>query len=285
MIAPGEPRLVAVDLDGTLLDPDGQVPPRTRAAIARLRANGARLVLASGRAPVGMRRVCGELGLNDPQITMQGALIASPMTGSVLAAWRLEPGEARAHIAFARRVGAVPLLCLADGFRSEVLTPEVEALFAPFEEPLPLIVRDLDPLAEEQPIKTFLYAPPGTYERIWQAARRAFSGRATVTSGDAHSIELLPPGASKGEALRTLAAHHGIPLAEVAAIGDARNDIAMLLLAGQSAAMAHALPEVRAAADFVVPSNREEGALEALERFYPSLAPLAAVAGHGTRRM
>jgi Cof subfamily protein (haloacid dehalogenase superfamily) len=283
VIAPGEPRLLALDLDGTLLGPDGHVPPRTRAAIERLRAGGVHVVLASGRAPAGMRRLCQELGLDDPQITMQGALIVSPLTGSVLAAWRLEPAEARAHIEFARRAGAVPLLCFADGFRGEVLTPEVEALFAPFEEPLPLIVPHLEPLAEERPIKTFLYTPPGTHERIWDAANRAFAGRATVTSGDEHSVELLPPGASKGEALRTLAAHLGIPLAEVAAIGDARNDIPMLRLAGRSAAMAHARPEVREAADLVVPSNSEEGALEALDRFYPSLAPLAVAAGPATR--
>jgi len=75
----------------------------------------------------------------------------------------------------------------------------------------------------------------------------------------------------------------GIPLAEVAAIGDARNDIPMLRLAGRSAAMAHARPEVREAADLVVPSNSEEGALEALDRFYPSLAPLAVAAGPATR--
>lgn len=279
MIAPGEPRLLALDLDGTLLGPDGHLPPRTRAAIERLRSAGVHVVLASGRAPAGMRRLCGELGLDDPQITMQGALIASPLTGAVLAAWRLEPAEARAHIAFAREAGAVPLLCFADGFRSEVLTPEVEALFAPYEEPLPLIVPDLEPLADDRPIKTFLYTPPGTHERIWEAAHRSFDGRATVTSGDEHSVELLPPGAGKGEALRTLAAHLKIPLAEVAAIGDARNDIAMLRLAGRSAAMAHARPEVRAAAEMVVPTNREEGALEAIERFYPSLAPLTAAAG------
>jgi Cof subfamily protein (haloacid dehalogenase superfamily) len=283
VITPVEPRLLALDVDGTLLGPDGDVPPRTRAAIERLRASGVHVVLASGRMPAGMRRLCRDLGLNDPQITMQGALIASPLTGSVLAAWRLEPAEARAHIAFARQAGAVPLLCFADGYRSEVLTPELEAQFAPYEEPLPLIVLDLDPLVEERPIKTFLYTPRGTHEQIWAAANRAFAGRATVTSGDEHSVELLPLGASKGEALRTLAAHLRIPLAEVAAIGDGRNDITMLRLAGRSAAMAQARPEVREAADLVVPSNSEEGALEAFERFYPTLAPLSAAASPAIR--
>ena len=283
MITPGEPRLLALDLDGTLLSPDGDVPPRTRAAIERLRAGGVHVVLASGRAPAGMRRLCQELGLDDPQITMQGALIASPLTGSVLAAWRLEPAEARAHIAFAHQAGAVPLLCFADGFRSEVLTHELKAWLETYEEPLPLIVPNLDRLVEERPIKTYLYTPRGTHEQVWDAANRAFHGRATVTSGDEDSVELLPPGASKGKALRTLAAHLRIPLAEVAAIGDGRNDIAMLRLAGRSAAMAQARPEVREAADLVVPSNSEEGALEALERFYPSLAPLAAAASPATR--
>ena len=126
MIASGEPRLLALDLDGTVLGPDGDVPPRTRVAIERLRAGGVHVVLASGRVPTGMLRLCQELGLDDYQITMQGALIVSPLTGSVLAAWRLEPAEARAHIAFARQAGAVPLLCFAEGFRSEILVPEID---------------------------------------------------------------------------------------------------------------------------------------------------------------
>jgi Cof subfamily protein (haloacid dehalogenase superfamily) len=285
VIAAGEPRLLAFDLDGTLLGPDGHLPPRTRTAVERLRANGVHMLLASGRAPAGMRRLCRELGLDGPQIAIQGALIASPLSGAVLAVWRLEPAEVRDHIAFAHEVGAVPLLCFIDGSRSEVLTPEVEAQFAPYEEPLPLVVPDLRPLAEERPIRTILCTPPGSYERIWEAALRAFEGRATITSGDEHSVELLPAGTSKGAALRTLAEHLGIPLAEVGAIGDARNDIEMLRVAGRSAAMAHAGPDVREAADLVVPSNREEGILEALARFYPSFGPQLAPAGQPSGEM
>lgn len=278
MTGPGEPRLVAFDLDGTLLDRNGQVPPRTRAALDLLRDRGVRCVLASGRNPLGMIRLCTELGLDGPQIAMQGALLISPISGEILTAWRLDGARVREHLAFAREIAANALLCFPDGFKAERLTPEVEALFLPFEEPLPEIVPSLDELADRGPIKTFVATAPGRHEESWQAARTRFAGRSAVTTGDEHSLELLPLGANKGLALRTLAEHLGIPLAQVAAVGDARNDIEMLQVAGRSAAMAQARPEVRAAAGLVVPSNHEEGVLVALDAFFPSLGLIRPVA-------
>ncbi len=267
----GWPRLLACDLDGTLLGPDGHVPARTAAAVRALRAAGVTVVLASGRLGHAMRRLCLELGLDGPQITMQGAVIASPVTGEIIHAWRLSADQVREHLSFARSTGAIPLLCFPDGFRAEFVTPEIAAMFMPYEEPLPEIVPNLAVFADEEPVKTYLYTPPGTHDRIWDAAHVAFAGRATVTSGDERSIELLPVGVNKGEALRVLVASLGIPLAEVATIGDARNDIEMLRISGRSAAMAHARPEVRNVAELVVPTNRDEGALEAILAFFPGL--------------
>jgi Cof subfamily protein (haloacid dehalogenase superfamily) len=231
-----------------------------------------------------MLRICQELGLDGPQITMQGALIANPRDGQVLAEWHLESDDALAHVRFARQMGAVPFFCFADGFRGETLSPDIISQFAPYEEPLPMLVPDIACLAASRPLKTFLYTPHGSYERVWKAAQLQLAGRATVTAGDEHSIELLPLGASKGEALRTLAVHLGVSLADTAAIGDGRNDIAMLRAAGRSAAMADARPEVRAAAEFVVSSNQNEGVLEALDRFYPNLAPFDQVLHDATDR-
>src|ERR1035437_1915310 len=87
------PRLLAIDLDGTLLDPNGLVRPVVRDAIATVREAGATVVLATGRSPMGAERVCLELGLGGPQISMNGAMFGSPITGEVEWARTLEPDE------------------------------------------------------------------------------------------------------------------------------------------------------------------------------------------------
>lgn len=276
-------RLLVADLDGTLLAPGGILSDRVRDAVATLTGAGVRVVLASGRVPHAMRRICGVLGLSGPQIAMQGSLVADPETEEVLASWPLSRGDVLEHLAFARSVGAQPLLCLQAGFLTESMSPEVEALFAPYDEPLPAIVPDLASRADDAIVKTFLYTPPGTYDAVWGAAHAHFGGRYTITSGDEHSVELLHPEASKGGALRVVAAHFGVPLARTAAIGDGRNDILMLQAAGRSAAMAQARPEVRDAADVVVPGNLEDGAVEAIAWFFPELFPGAGAAAVPSR--
>ena len=117
----GQPsRLLAIDLDGTLLDPNGLVRPVVRDAIDTVREAGVTVLLATGRSPMGAKGVCLELGLSGPQISMNGAMFGSPITGDIEWARRLEPEEVRAHLDFARSWGLSPTLCLLDGFAVEL---------------------------------------------------------------------------------------------------------------------------------------------------------------------
>jgi Cof subfamily protein (haloacid dehalogenase superfamily) len=272
-MAHAEPELVAIDMDGTLLDPVGHIPARSRRAIRSLRAAGIAVILASGRSPWSMRDACEELELDGLQIAMQGGLIASPLRGTVGWSWTLSESDVREHLAFARGLGLTPLVCFPDGFRAEHLPPQTEAAAWPLVEEARHVhlVDSLYTWAGHGAIRTFLSTPPERHAEVRDAARRRFGLRYEVTWGDEHGVELLAAGAGKGTALSVVAGAFGIPGERVAAIGDGPNDLTMLRMAGVSAAMGSAPPDVRAAETFVVPSNREEGAYEALRRLFPSV--------------
>ncbi len=268
-----EPRLVALDLDGTLLDPSGAVTNRARGAVRALQDAGVRVVIATGRSPWSAAPIARALGLAGPQILMQGGLIADPEGGE--ACWSARQPEALVleELAFAREHAAVPILGFHEGYRALPLDPEVLELSWPtYGEGAHLrIVDSLEAAAADGPIRTFLFTSPLRHRAVADAAIRQFGDRASITWGDEFGIELLAAGVSKGAALRRVAGRAGIPMAAVAAVGDGRNDLEMLAVAGHSAAMSTASAPVRATAQMVVPANGDEGALLALASWFPWL--------------
>ena len=268
-----QPRLLAVDVDGTLLDPDGVLRPTVKAAIAAVRSAGVTVMLATARSHRGTRTIASELGLEGPQLTMNGALFGSPLTGRVEWARRLPENEFHEHLAFARQLGLAATACFAEGFAIEhsKTTDEPQRLPSFASLGLRRVVR-LEDVATQGPIRTFLSTPSDSHSRTLRAARSHFGGRASVVWADREGLELMLPRTSKGHGLRTVALSMGLRRADVAAIGDGPNDLEMLAWAGRSAAMANAPANVRQVASLVVPSSADDGIVVALRRFFPDVA-------------
>jgi Cof subfamily protein (haloacid dehalogenase superfamily) len=266
------PRIFFSDLDGTLLDDDGHVHPDTVAAFTELAEEGSRVVLASGRIPRNMVAVCEALGLEGPQITMNGALLCDPRTGEVLHGHTLDETAVRDHLAFAAEHGLPAVLAYPDGYKS----PHVEPLREAFGAALPEEVPDVDELAASRPYKTYLLTGFDRFAEVLADAYRQFEGRYHVTSGGVDdSIELLHPKANKGHAATALARSLGVPMSEVAAAGDGLNDVEMLRACGVSIAMAEAPDVVRDAATHLAPPRSEGGLVRAVEQLFgrpPSLS-------------
>jgi 5-amino-6-(5-phospho-D-ribitylamino)uracil phosphatase len=266
------PRLLACDIDGTILDAGGSLRLSVRRAIARVAEAGVGVVLVTGRSPWrGVAPLASDLGLPGPHVTMQGALVSMPDTGAVCRVRALSPELYLEALRFASELGLDPVVALLDGHRAERLADGLDFVVPPDEGSGFRYAADLARLVDDGPIRLFLPTGPERHRSVRMAAQERFEGRASIVWSDSGGLEILAPGTNKGEAITWLAASRGIDLDEVAAVGDAANDVEMLRAAGRSAAMGTAPWDVRAAADIVVPSSDEDGLLEALAWFFPDL--------------
>ena len=201
---------------------------------------------------------------------MQGALVSDPRTGEVE---RLRPIPVVTYLdglRFAGELGLDPVVGLADGHRAARVGPEVDFLGqwpARFER-----VEDLRSLAASTPVRLYLPTGPARHRHVRAAASVWFARDASIVWSDLGGVELLGPGAHKGAAVAWLAARLGLDAAEVAAVGDAPNDMTMLSFAGRSAAMGGPAGPAAPFADIAVPSSDEDGLLVALAWFFPDLA-------------
>ena len=270
-----EPRLVACDIDGTILDSRGAVSSETLAAVRAVVDSGVQVMLATGRSPWDTAPVACALGLAGPQLSMNGGALVWP-DGRVVWARRLDPELACDAIAFARRGGLSPLLGFPGGHACEArpgLDPDVPAFAVG---PRLRIAERLETMVRRRPVRIYLPTPQDRHARVLAEARDWFGRRASVVYGDRDGLEILPPGTHKGSGLQTVAESLGLEPHEVAAMGDGPNDREMLAYAGHSAALqsrdhAHDHGPAMAGHAIVVPSSDEGGAVEALAAFFPSL--------------
>jgi hydroxymethylpyrimidine pyrophosphatase-like HAD family hydrolase len=255
-----------------------------RDAVAAITESGVEVVLATGRSPwSGIAELSHRLGLAGPQITMQGALVSMPATGDVHRLRAIPTTLYRDAIRFADELGLDPIVGLLDGHRAERLPDGLELFATPLADGLRFqYVEDLERLGHERPfrerplrerpVRVFLPTGPERHGAVRRRALAHFAGRASIVWSDMTGIEILAPGTNKGDAVTWLAASRGIAPGEVAAVGDAANDMEMLQWAGRSAAMGTAPGEVRRCADLVVPPSGELGVLDAFAWFFPDLA-------------
>jgi 5-amino-6-(5-phospho-D-ribitylamino)uracil phosphatase len=268
------PRLLACDIDGTLLDDHGILPRAVGDAVAAIIESGVEVVLATGRSPwSGIAQLSDRLGLAGPQITMQGALVSVPATGDIHRLRDIPTALYRDAIRFADELGLDPVVGLLDGHRAERLPDGLELFATPLADSLRFqYIEGLERLGRERPVRVFLPTGPERHAAVRRRALAHFTDRASIVWSDMTGIEILAPGTNKGDAVTWLAASRGIAPGEVAAVGDAANDMEMLRWAGRSAAMGTAPGDVRRCADVVVPSSAELGVLDAFAWFFPDLA-------------
>lgn len=267
------PRLLACDIDGTLLDHLGVLRPAVVRGVVEIARTGVEVIIATGRSPwTNVAEIAADLGLTGFQITMQGALIADPATGGILRRRSLSAVSYLHALRFAEEHAVDPIVSLLDGHRAGHGT-ERDARGNPAEEgPTFKRIPDLRVLADHDPLRVFLPLDPGRFAMVRDAALAWAGDRCSVVWSDGAGLEFLAPGVHKGSALTWYAAHLGIPIAEVAAVGDGSNDRELLSMAGRSAAMGDATADIRACADIVVPPASESGILEAFAWFFPDLA-------------
>jgi Cof subfamily protein (haloacid dehalogenase superfamily) len=246
-------RLIAMDLDGTLVGPAMQVPQRTCRALQHALLQGCWITIATGRSLPPVARFARELGLNAPLLLCQGALIRDHRDGTVLYRQAIPLEVARRVIQYAQTRELALQAHMDDepayADRTNRQTTRMETISG-------ISTRTVDNLAaslEHPPLKLMIYVEPEAIGSLLADLKAEFGDQVQVVQSWHHLLEITHLGACKGQALAWLAGYLGIAQSETMAIGDHDNDISMLSWAGLGVAMSHATPACQAAADVVAP--------------------------------
>lgn len=271
-------RLLALDIDGTLLNSRKEISERNRAAILAAAEAGVRIALVTGRRYPAARRIADQIPGNPPLVLHNGGLV---MEDSV--AVRVSPldrAAAIAVLAFAKRLGADPVVHY--GHQGEGLlfvdnaspSHTLLAYYLHRSHPDVRVVEDLERAVgaePEDPIQVMFGGSMGEMESLAEAiGREAFAVsalRTTYPRDDLSLIDVVAPRVDKAEALEFLCRRFGFGLDEVLAVGDNWNDRLMLLAAGRGCVMGNADPGLHSLGLEVLPGNDEDGVAHAVERF------------------
>ncbi len=259
-------RLVAMDLDDTLLDSRLQISDHTTVMLRRVVDRGIRITLATGRMFRSARRYAVQLGMDVPLITYQGALVKNAVSGEVLYHRKVPGDMIQPVIDAARAAGYHYQVYFDDNLYMECLTPEGQA-YAELAGVPPMVDKDLpNRLTYEEPTKIIIINEnlPALQQMEMQLQQR-FSGQLYITRSKPHYLEFMNQEATKGRALQAVSEYFAIDRQDVMAIGDSYNDIDMLKWAGVGVAVGNAPPEVKKYADYVTASNDEDGVAAALQ--------------------
>ena len=274
--------LVVLDIDGTLVGEDLVLRERTKAAVAATLSRGIHVAIATGRMASSALRFADALGLSDPLIAYQGALIrampgASPgaLAGTSLRRARRGLGKLLVHTPMAADVAReVVAWSSARGLDPHINHLERFILreddqnaddYSSFMGARAELVPDLVAWIERPVTKVLAVGDEATIAAALPEARARFAGRASATISHPRFIEFLAPGVSKGRGVSWLARRLGVPLERTMAIGDQVNDLEMIAAVGHGVAMAEAPAAVRAVARHVAPSVADEGVATILE--------------------
>jgi Cof subfamily protein (haloacid dehalogenase superfamily) len=256
-------RLVASDLDGTLLLPDETVSERTRAALAAAKEAGITVVLVSGRQPRSLAPIAERIGVGGIAICANGALV-----------WDLDAGTMVDATPLAAEVATRLVHALREAAPGVLLAVELEERFgrepgwAEELTPVPPGASEGDALEliGGPVIKLLARHPTLPFEELAERARQAVGDDAVVTWAGLRLVEISAAGETKAFALEGLCRRLSVDASEVVAVGDMPNDLAMLNWAGTAVAVANATQEVLDAADEVTAANVEDGVARLLER-------------------
>jgi Cof subfamily protein (haloacid dehalogenase superfamily) len=257
-------RLIATDLDGTLLRSDQSVSQRTREALAAATAAGAAHIVVTGRAVPWTRHILDDLGYDGLAVCGQGAQVYDAGAHRLLTTVTLD--RQLAGLALAKieaEVGPLYLAASRDGLDGEVLVgPGYEV-----QGPLPATpFTDASDLWTAPLNKIYVQHPTLSDDELAEVARQAAGGFVTVTMAGEGIVELLPLGLSKATGLSLAARRLKLKAADTIAFGDMPNDLPMFAWASYGVAMSNAHEELKTVADEVTTSNEDDGIAVVLER-------------------
>lgn len=260
-------RLIATDMDDTLLGPTGRISARTKAAVQEAMRRGVKFVLASGRMPEAMRSAAQELSVNAPVIAYNGGLTIDLASGETLASIPVAQALAREAAALAETLGGH-----VQAYKNGTYYFAEENEFSrAYGDSISLYGhaagRKISQWFEGGADKLLVIGSPAEISRWVGVMQAHFGKRLRCEVSRPNYIEVFSPGVDKSAALAALCERLGVAMEETAAFGDGGNDLGMVRLAGRGYIMANARESVRAQAPAIAPSNAEDGLAQIVEKW------------------
>lgn len=261
-------KLIASDMDGTLLDENGQVPPETFDLILALRERGVRFVASSGRR---YDRLCDFFSPVKDHVDFVASNGAQVFADGVQI-----DREVYSHLAIRRLAKTVAMfpnmhLALFDRTKSYLLDDE-DKFVREVDKDLPNVERIYElPSPQVSIIKASIFCDDGNVMDNAYVLQRELGGLFTFAPSGSSYIDAMQPGISKASGIAQVMEYHGIDASEVMAFGDAMNDYEIIRFVGTGCAMANGRPALRAVADRVIGSNVEHAVQSEMRRVLESL--------------
>lgn len=266
-------RLVATDLDGTLLRPDGSVSTRTARAVRAARDAGLHVVPVTGRPPHVTWDVVEQAGLGPLGVCSNGAALVDLKTMEIVELVTIAADVATRLVNMLRDLfpGAVFAVESTGSFAHEPGFVDPDWGWEAPNERLHMVSDILEALSPTI-VKLIMRRPGWTARQLLARLESEVAERGHITSSGLDWVEMGAPGISKAYALERVCRRLGVGVREVVAVGDNHNDLTVLSWAGRAAAPANAIPEVLAVVDEVIPSNAHDGVAQLLEQLAGSVA-------------
>jgi hydroxymethylpyrimidine pyrophosphatase-like HAD family hydrolase len=257
------PRLVALDIDGTLVDPDNNFSPAVEAAVHAVLDAGTHVVLSTGRGLTATRPLAERLALPKPYLVCSNGAVTVRLhpEPELLDIVRFDPGPVLQLLLERMPDVLVAVEELGVGYR-------VNKPFPPGELTGQLVVEPLEKLVADPATRVILREPSNEAERFLDVIDRVGLHGVSYYIGYTAWLDIAPDGVSKATALEKIARRLDVDRADVLAIGDGSNDVEMLGWAGRGVAMGNATPAVQEVADAVTKSRADDGVAVELGRWF-----------------
>jgi Cof subfamily protein (haloacid dehalogenase superfamily) len=258
-------KLVALDVDGTLLDSNHELSIENETALKELIGQGVHVILATGKQYVTVAQLINRLGMTGPQITSEGAIITDPTTGEVLQRMGVPVELASQVIDIGRELNTTIVISSGDKTFAREMNEDIEYLLT-YGDSMPEFVPDLRDALE--PLPTHLMMITYQKDDLFLAAearfRRDLDQSLRIHRSVPYYLNFVYPEVSKGRALRDVCALLHLDLKETLVIGDSPNDVPMFQVAGCAVAMGNSAESVKQHAHYVTASNDQSGVAQAI---------------------
>lgn len=264
-------KLIAIDLDGTLLNSNKEISARNKEALAQAKAAGVKIVICTGRPLAAIGIYLDDLNLRDNgdySITFNGGLVQKNDTGEIIEKASMPVENIHDLFELAKSLN-VPLDILSDGLVLQLpTTKDHESLYSQLNKLLTYESYELAQLTTDRIYNKAVIAVDQTYldEQI-KKIPRPFYDRYEIIKTRSNLLEFMPKGITKAYGISLLARDLGIKQEEIMTIGDEENDLPMIEYAGLGVAMENAVARVKDLADVITDTNDNDGVAQAVEKF------------------